>query len=75
MSILTDIGARSKSAQKLLAKAGSAAIDKALNAVADAPIPQHIAFICDGNRRWAEMRGLPPLMGHQVDEAVVRMSA
>lgn len=32
---------------------------------ADAPIPQHIAFICDGNRRWAEMRGLPPLMGHQ----------
>ena len=38
---------------------------KQINAVADAPIPQHIAFICDGNRRWAEMRGLPPLMGHQ----------
>ena len=37
------------------------------NVVADAPkkIPQHIAFICDGNRRWAENRGLPPLMGHQ----------
>lgn len=28
-------------------------------------IPQHIAFICDGNRRWAEKRGLPPLMGHR----------
>ena len=28
-------------------------------------IPQHIAFICDGNRRWAESRGLPPLAGHQ----------
>ena len=28
-------------------------------------IPQHVAFICDGNRRWAENRGLPPLMGHQ----------
>ena len=28
-------------------------------------IPQHIAFICDGNRRWAEARGLPPLMGHK----------
>ena len=27
-------------------------------------IPQHIAFICDGNRRWAEQRGLPPLQGH-----------
>ena len=28
-------------------------------------IPKHIAFICDGNRRWAEARGLPPLMGHK----------
>ena len=28
-------------------------------------IPQHVAFICDGNRRWAEARGLPPLMGHK----------
>ncbi len=28
-------------------------------------IPKHIAFICDGNRRWAEHRGLPPLMGHR----------
>ncbi|MBE6461571.1 MAG: di-trans,poly-cis-decaprenylcistransferase [Alphaproteobacteria bacterium] len=33
--------------------------------VAANKVPQHIAFICDGNRRWAEMRGLPPLMGHQ----------
>ena len=30
-----------------------------------ARVPQHIAFICDGNRRWAEARGLPPLAGHQ----------
>ena len=28
-------------------------------------IPEHIAFNCDGNRRWAEKRGLPPLMGHR----------
>jgi len=28
-------------------------------------IPQHIAFICDGNRRWAEKKGLPPLAGHK----------
>ena len=28
-------------------------------------IPSHVAFICDGNRRWAEARGLPPLMGHR----------
>lgn len=25
---------------------------------------QHIAFIMDGNRRWATSRGLPKLMGH-----------
>lgn len=30
-----------------------------------AKLPQHIAFICDGNRRWAEAHGLPPLMGHK----------
>lgn len=27
--------------------------------------PKHIAFICDGNRRWAEKRGLAPLLGHK----------
>ncbi len=33
--------------------------------VAQTKIPQHVAFICDGNRRWAENRGLPPLAGHK----------
>ncbi len=28
-------------------------------------IPRHIAFIMDGNRRWAKERGLPKLVGHQ----------
>ena len=28
-------------------------------------VPQHIAFICDGNRRWAKKRGLSPLLGHR----------
>ena len=27
-------------------------------------LPQHIAIIMDGNRRWAESRRLPPLAGH-----------
>jgi len=27
-------------------------------------IPQHLAFILDGNRRWARAQGLPALMGH-----------
>src|SRR3989344_6583309 len=26
---------------------------------------QHIAFIMDGNRRWAKQKGLPTLAGHQ----------
>ncbi len=39
---------------------------KTENAPNDTPrVPQHIAFICDGNRRWAENRGLPPLAGHK----------
>jgi undecaprenyl diphosphate synthase len=27
-------------------------------------IPDHIAIIMDGNRRWAERKGLPHIMGH-----------
>ena len=27
-------------------------------------IPEHIAIILDGNRRWARQRGLPTLQGH-----------
>src|SRR3989344_1365293 len=27
-------------------------------------IPQHVAIIMDGNRRWAKQQGLPPMMGH-----------
>ena len=32
---------------------------------AGASVPKHIAFICDGNRRWAKERLLPPLEGHR----------
>lgn len=28
------------------------------------PVPQHLAIIMDGNRRWASERGLPKMMGH-----------
>jgi undecaprenyl diphosphate synthase len=27
-------------------------------------VPEHIAIIMDGNRRWAKSKGLPPMMGH-----------
>jgi len=28
-------------------------------------IPHHLGIILDGNRRWAEAKGLPPLEGHR----------
>lgn len=31
----------------------------------DKELPQHIAIIVDGNRRWARERGLPTLAGHK----------
>ncbi|MBR2391507.1 MAG: di-trans,poly-cis-decaprenylcistransferase [Clostridia bacterium] len=37
-------------------------------------LPKHIAFICDGNRRWARNRGLPTLLGHKEGvEAIKRI--
>ena len=27
-------------------------------------VPRHIAFICDGNSRWAELKSLPKSIGH-----------
>ena len=37
-------------------------------------LPKHIAFICDGNRRWARSRGLPTLLGHKEGvEAIKRV--
>jgi undecaprenyl diphosphate synthase len=34
------------------------------NLTEELPVPQHIAFIMDGNRRWAKQRGLPSSAGH-----------
>ena len=47
---MINIGARSKTAQRILAKAGGAAIDKALNAVADA-LEKNSAFILEENSK------------------------
>ena len=37
-------------------------------------LPKHIAFICDGNRRWAKSKALPTLLGHKEGvEAIKRV--
>ena len=35
-------------------------------------LPKHIAFIADGNGRWAQKRGLPRFEGHRVGEEAIR---
>ncbi|MBM4164777.1 MAG: di-trans,poly-cis-decaprenylcistransferase, partial [Lentisphaerae bacterium] len=35
-------------------------------------IPLHVAFIMDGNGRWAQARGLPRLKGHEAGAETVR---
>ena len=35
-------------------------------------LPQHIAFIMDGNGRWAKMRGKPRIFGHRAGAESVR---
>jgi undecaprenyl diphosphate synthase len=35
-------------------------------------LPQHVAIIMDGNRRWAEARGLPRIIGHRRGAEAVR---
>jgi undecaprenyl diphosphate synthase len=35
-------------------------------------LPQHVAIIMDGNRRWAEARGLPVALGHKAGAEAVR---
>lgn len=35
------------------------------------PVPDHVAVIMDGNRRWAAQRGLPAARGHRAGEWAV----
>ncbi len=42
---------------------GTAATDRELT---------HVAIIMDGNRRWARLRGMPPVFGHQRGAEAVR---
>ena len=40
--------------------------------MAEASLPRHVAFIMDGNGRWAEARGLPRALGHRAGAETVR---
>ncbi|MDR0741157.1 MAG: di-trans,poly-cis-decaprenylcistransferase [Rickettsiales bacterium] len=41
----------------------------------EAKAPQHVAFICDGNRRWARARGMPATYGHEKGADIVDTAA
>jgi undecaprenyl diphosphate synthase len=47
------------------------ALEKAVKD-SDRGIPKHIAFIMDGNGRWAKKRGLPRVAGHNEGVSAVR---
>ncbi len=40
--------------------------------VSEGRIPKHIAFIADGNGRWANERGLPRFEGHRVGKDAIK---
>ncbi|KAB8275390.1 putative undecaprenyl diphosphate synthase-domain-containing protein [Aspergillus minisclerotigenes] len=41
-----------------------ALLNEAINIIRRGPIPKHIAFIMDGNRRYAKAHGIPTAKGH-----------
>lgn len=42
------------------------------HSAANKPVPQHIAIIMDGNRRWAKQSGMPVALGHASGARQVR---
>ena len=52
------------SRQGRLFKSISKSENKLSSKIAANSIPKHVAFICDGNSRWALARGMPACMGH-----------
>ncbi|PKX98080.1 undecaprenyl diphosphate synthase family protein [Aspergillus novofumigatus IBT 16806] len=46
--------------------------DLLMNIARQGPIPQHVAFIMDGNRRFARARGMPIEQGHELGAATMK---
>lgn len=40
--------------------------------MAERAVPRHIAFVMDGNRRWAKQRHLPAIAGHRAGVETIR---
>jgi ditrans,polycis-polyprenyl diphosphate synthase len=46
-----------------------------IGALRQGPIPQHVAFVMDGNRRFAKSHGIETVEGHNLGfEALARVS-
>lgn len=46
-----------------------------IGALRQGPIPQHVAFVMDGNRRFARTHGIETIEGHNIGfEALARVS-
>ena len=47
-----------------------------IGAIKQGPVPQHIAFVMDGNRRFARTHGIETVEGHNLGfEALARVGA
>ena len=51
--------------RKLVSRACTTLISCVICVLQAGPIPKHIAFIMDGNRRFAKKQGLQSISGHQ----------
>lgn len=50
-------------------------MSKAIGSPSESVVPNHIALVLDGNRRWARSRGLPASAGHRAGYEAVRKVA